>query len=194
MTEFTKRAWALCLALIALPALPAPVQFLGAPERLKEAPAAFAHRLANVYAPGGRWWKEVSPKADDAYRAKVAGEFYDPVFDKLMNENTTLAMKHGGGVDLDYDPVCQCQDDAGPLQVGAVRQTAPDAAELHMKSWCETKGAECRGYLILIRRTGGGWRVYDVVDQGGSVRAMLVRHNACLRTSHNDATAAKCLS
>ena len=193
--SLTRRLWALWLAAVAMTALAAPAgaQFLGAPERARETPAAFAQRLVRLYAPNGRWWKEASPAADAAYRAKVYAQFYDPQFDALMNDNTHLAMKHGGGVDLDYDPVCQCQDDAGPLQVTSVRQRSADAAEMNMKSWCE-KGAVCRGYLIVIRRIGGAWRISDVVGEGGSVRAMLVRHNACLRTTRTDAQAARCLS
>jgi len=175
-------------------AAPAGAQFLGAPERMRETPAAFAQRLVKLYAPNGRWWREESPAADDAYRVRVFAQFYDPRFARLMNDNSTLAMKHGGGVDLDYDPVCQCQDDAGPLQVSSVRQRSADLADLRMKSWCETKDAVCRGYLIVIRRIGGAWRISDVVDEGGSVRAMLVRHNACLRTSRTDAAAARCLT
>jgi hypothetical protein len=100
-----------------------------------------------------------------------AGHF-DPSFLKLDYENQTLFE----GVDvLDADPVCQCQDNGAHYRVNG-RMDGPDRyiATVSMIG-------EPASWQVIMHRTSAGWTFYDVIDDRGSVRAVLQRHNACAR-------------
>ena len=109
----------------------------------------------------------------------VAGGF-EAGFVKLDHENMTLF----DGLDvLDADPVCQCQDSGGHYHFvghaeGPDRYIATVRAEGEKDTW-----------QVIMRKIGAAWTFYDVIDSRGSVRALLMRHNACAR-----ATLAKGLS
>ena len=125
-----------------------------------EPPASFVHRLFEQYQ---------SESGMDA----VNKDFLDPAFAKLMRVNSQLFGKEGEA-DLDYDPVCQCQDFGGEyVFVGG--NSAPDGIFVARMRSGDTK------WRLTLKRIGGVWKVYDVVDAAGSVRARLLRDNACAR-------------
>ena len=97
---------------------------------------------------------------------------YDASFLKLDHDNQTL---FDGEDVLDADPVCQCQDTGGHYRIRTVFQTADRyTAEV------SDQGRPDR-WRVLMRTVRGVWKVYDVIDARGSVRALLERHNACAR-------------
>lgn len=171
----------------------AQAQFIPPAAQAKETPAAFAQRVVALYAPNGRFWAEKGPAADAAFSRKVDAAFYDPAFARLINENGALAGRWGGGPDLDYDPVCQCQDDPGGLVVQRVTERPGGLADVAMLSGVHEAGAKPTAYTLVLRRGPNGWRIADVVEETGSLRARLERHNACLRKARSDDATGKCL-
>jgi hypothetical protein len=158
-----------------------------------ETPAQFSQRLLAVYATNSEWWARpdapAGQRAQAAYQKRVYADFYDPAFVKLMNDNGALAGAKGGGVDLDYDPVCQCQDS------GAVYRYvsgAPKGAFFDAK--VTDNDAQQQPWTLVLEKTPAGWRLYDVVDTTGSVRTWLARHNACLRAAKTEKQAGACIS
>ena len=171
----------------------AQAQFLAPSQRLAETPEGFARRLVRLYAPHGRWWSDKSPASDAAYRAKVYAEFYDPEFEKLIDDNGALASKRMDGPDLDSDPVCQCQDDPGGLKIKSVSRRTAMAADVTLFMPCDKGADQCGLYTIVLKRIAGTWKIHDVIDSQGSIRAMLIRHNSCLRARLSDAALDRCL-
>jgi hypothetical protein len=155
-----------------------------------EPAAAFAHRIVALYASKSRW-----ANADNASIDREYHHFYDPAFARLITDNGRLAGTKAGGVDLDDDPVCGgCQDGPDDLRVVSIDPKGEDRADLHMAGPdCGAKPPECTRYVIVIQRMSGRWKIFDVVDGGGSVRAMLMRHNACLRRARSEAEAGNCV-
>jgi hypothetical protein len=155
-------AW--CLA---APALSAPAAGAGSAR-------AFVDRVVhslNMTTDGPEAWEKLSRKGG-----------YDPSLLRLMDENDHLAQ----GVDLlDADPLCQCQDVGGHYAVAAFTQTGPDDATARIK---DADGA----VTAVLKRTGGAWHVYDVIDSGGSLRTQLTSHNLCMRRFHADADVVRC--
>jgi hypothetical protein len=101
------------------------------------------------------------------------------------------------GPDLDYDPVCQCQENSGRYAVrGVVRRPGGQFADVRMRMTFpgEDQAAGPNDYGIVLVRIPGGWRIWDVISEGRSVRTMLERHNACLRTRSRDRVLARCLA
>lgn len=168
-------------------------QFIPPAAQARETAAAFAQRVVALYAPNGPFWSEKGPAADAAFNRKVDAAFYDPSFAKLISDNGALAGRWGGGPDLDYDPVCQCQDDPGGLVVERVTERPGGFADVAMVSGLHETGSKPTAYSLVLQRGPAGWRITDVVDQTGSLRALLTRHNACLRKARSDAAAGRCL-
>jgi hypothetical protein len=181
------------VAVLSLQVTRADAQFLAASRKAAETPESFAGRIVQLYAPRGRWWGLQSSAANDAYRARVFSEFYDPAFTKLMNDNGVLASKRLDGPDLDSDPVCQCQDDPGGLRIRSVARRQGGVADVTLAMPCDKGPAKCGDYVIVLRRIAGAWKIYDVVDAQGAVRARLARHNACLSARLSDAALDRCL-
>ncbi|HXQ09395.1 MAG TPA: hypothetical protein VN805_00175 [Caulobacteraceae bacterium] len=158
-----------------------------------EAPARFVQRLFAVYADNSEWWANADTpagrKADEAYRNEVYANFYDPAFVKLMDDNGALAGAKNAGADLDYDPVCQCQDLGGVYRYvsGAPKGSFFDAS-------VTSNAADQKPWTLVLQKTSAGWRLYDVVDTGGSVRTRLTRHNACLRKARTETQAEDCIA
>jgi hypothetical protein len=99
---------------------------------------------------------------------------YEHGFWRLVEENGRLA----DGVDvMDADPVCQCQDSGRAFQVKTVR-AEPRRQVFRV---LDPKDRTTKPWLVDMRLIGGKWRVWDVVDDRGSVRALLVSHNRCMR-------------
>jgi len=172
---------------------PTRTQILSVADRVHESPLAFAGRLAGLYAPSSKWWRTASPARDEAYRRQVQTAFLEPGFVKLMDDNGALAGARGGGPDLDYDPLCQCQDAPEDLHVVSAARRGAAAAIVSMKVACGGPNG-CTMFDIALRRGRHGWRVHDVMERAGSVRARLIRHNACLRAARTEAAAEACLA
>jgi hypothetical protein len=120
--------------------------------------------------------------AEQALMAHLHGEGgvsveggYDPEFVRLDYENQKLM----DGVDvLDADPVCSCQDNSGAAY--ATETVRADASRHLIRVW-RPGDRDTPPWTVDLRLIQGRWKIYDVVDSGGSVRARLVRHNACAR-------------
>ena len=120
----------------------------------------------------------------------------DPAFQRLMDDNGSLAFSHYGGVDLDYDPVCQCQDTGGRFTLVSLTRSSPILAVMHMRADSDLPTTEPPAtYDIVLKLIAGRWRIYDVVErENGSLRQQLIRHNACLRASRNPAVIDRCFA
>jgi hypothetical protein len=190
-----RRAWRAILAW-----LPALVMTLGlaaaggAPSQpTAETPTAFAQRVITLYGPQGRWWKLPDTPAGEAERTRIQQAYLEADFNKLMEDNGAIAGQKAGGPDLDYDPVCQCQDGPEHIRLKGVVMKSPDLAELQVQGPdCSPKSNECDDYALVVARTPGGWRIHDVVEKAGSLRARLIRDNACMRAAKNETAAGKC--
>lgn len=158
-----------------------------------ETPAAFVTRLLAPYQPNGQEWRsadtDAADKAQQAFQAKYEAEFYDPGFLKVVDDNSQLAADKSGGVDMDYDPFCQCQEG------GAIYSVVSGHADgAHYDVVVKTNDKAHATWTFVLVDSATGWRVFDVIDQSGDVRAELTQHNACLRASKNETEGAKCVS
>ena len=102
----------------------------------------------------------------------VSEEDFDPSFLKLDTDNQKLL---DGEDVLDSDPVCQCQDTVGKYRVTG----KPDGVDRYVAIVGKVGGKST--WQVILQKINGAWKIYDVVDQRGSVRALLERHNACAR-------------
>ena len=179
-------SFALLAALTALPATAVHAQFLGAEDKARETADAFARRIAGVYGPDGDWAR--SKVAD--YGRRVQAEFYDPDFLALLDEDRQLAgrWKIDG---VDHSPLCQCQQPDVRVNLEAIERVEPDQAEAHMSS-CPDPTSGCTAYDLILRQVAGAWRVYDVAEQGDSLRATLAKDNACMRAAMSEADLKRC--
>ncbi|HLI68035.1 MAG TPA: hypothetical protein VKU90_16850 [Caulobacteraceae bacterium] len=157
-----------------------------------ETPTAFVTRMLAPYQPNGEQWASTDTPAKEAaqkaFQAKYDADFYDPDFGKLMNDNGALAMKKAGGVDMDYDPICQCQDSSATYSVVSGH---PDGA--HYDVVVKSDDKEQGTWTFVLADSDKGWRLYDVIDSGGDVRAMLAQHNACMRAAKTETEGGKCI-
>jgi hypothetical protein len=100
------------------------------------------------------------------------------------------------GVDvLDEDPACNCQDNAGSAY--EIKTVQADAGRHLIQVW-RPKEKNTPPWTVDMRLINGAWRIYDVLYPGGrSVRAKLIRHNACARAHiarHQDPAACASLT
>jgi hypothetical protein len=178
--------------LVGLAAVVIAVAGLGAAPA-KETPAAFVQRLMAVYRTGGEWWASpdtsAARRAQAAYQKRVYADFYDPAFVKLMNDNGALAGAKNAGADLDYDPVCQCQDSGG-----VYRYLSGQARGGFFDAKVTDNAADQKPWTLVLQKTPAGWRIYDVVDESGDVRTRLTKHNACLRAAKTEKAAEDCVA
>ena len=168
-------------------------QFLPYHMKRLETPEDFVGRIVKLYDNESPWWRSQNLTSEETARKHVFKEFYDPSFARLLNDNRTLASKLAGGVDLDYDPVCQCQDGPDDIRVTSVVRRPGPVANAYVTSGCLGERSNCRSWVIVIRRVAGAWRLYDVVEHGRSIRVMLTRHNACMRESRSETAIDRCL-
>jgi hypothetical protein len=93
--------------------------------------------------------------------------FFTPTLRRAINRDTS---GHPGYVGLlDYDPLCQCQDNPREMRIIAMRvgkSTAAVELETGPNPWTR--------YRLKLRRIGPEWKVADVYLRGtGSLTAML---------------------
>jgi hypothetical protein len=153
---------------------------------------AFIARVYAPYQPNGQQWTDptgaAAAKAHAAFIAAYNADVYDPDFLKLIEDNGALASQKIDGPDLDYDVLCQCQDGGATYRYASGH---PDGARFDAVVKSNDK-SQAPWTLVLVD-TPKGWRVYDVLDSTGDVRAMLTQHNACLRVAETQTQAQKCL-
>ena len=163
------------------------------PAPVNESPAQFVMRVFALYRSDSEWWATWSTPAEkaaaNAYTNRVYAAFYDPGFVKVMNDNDTLASAKGAGEDLDYDPVCQCQDSGGVYRYVSGTQNGA-----FFDARVTDNAADQSPWTLVLTRTKTGWRIWDVVDSTGSLRTWLTKHNACLRAAKTEKQAAACVS
>ena len=112
------------------------------------------------------------------------GEQREASLRALVDENQRLASRPpSSGVDLDYDPVCQCQHvDGIVLEVMTVRPSVRNLVEVRVKrGGIDTTPPE--GWVLVLSRAGRSWLIHDVIEDGKSLRARMAAHNACMRHS-----------
>lgn len=157
-----------------------------------ETPSAFAARLLAPYQPNGRMWAPTdtpaAQKALDAFQKTYDASVYTPDFRKLIDDNGALSEK-ADGPDLDYDPLCQCQDSAA---VYSYVSGKPDGAHYDVSVTSNDK--EQGTWTLVLADLPKGWGVYDVINSTGSLRAKLTRDNACLRAAKTQDAAGECES
>jgi hypothetical protein len=121
-----------------------------------------------------------------------SGELF-PDLSVLLSDNGRLAGANYGGPDYEGDAVCQCQEGGKRYTLTDVVQI-PDGYGLRVRADSSFANGthETQRYTVVVRAWRGRMRVYDVVTSEGSTRSMLVRHNACLRASHDAAAIDRC--
>ena len=114
-----------------------------------------------------------SYRADSGKNGAIGEKYFDPALTKLDQDNSRLF----DGVDvLDADPVCQCQD-VGP---GTYRWSGHSEGADRWVATVSRTDVE-RPWQVIWKRIKGRWLIYDVVDETGSIRTQLERHNRCAR-------------
>jgi hypothetical protein len=166
---------------------------IASPPSLPTTPQAFADQLLALY-------PQPDSLADDPNWSRWHDDLYDPEFTRLMDENESFGPLVEGVVDLDYDPLCTCQTKAGFVRISSISTRLDGTAEIKARHCYpadnsgKTKIPEtCSNADLIIKRIGGAWRLYDVLDPG-SIRQRLVRHNACLRKAKTTKAANACLT
>ena len=124
-------------------------------------PAAFVRGLYAAYRVGG-------PDYLDRDAAKA---FAPPLLDLIRRYRATTPPGEVGI--LDWAPICDCQDDTG-MTLGRIDISPPvdgrvtAAVRLHF-------GRAVAPLRFILVKTHGAWRIYDVVDRSGSLKAHLQR-------------------
>ena len=57
---------------------------------------------------------------------------------------------------------------------------------------CSDPTSGCTQYVLVLRRIAGAWRVYDTLEQGDGLRALMLKDNACMRASGSEAELRRC--
>ncbi|HWE44594.1 MAG TPA: hypothetical protein VG407_01085 [Caulobacteraceae bacterium] len=104
--------------------------------------------------------------------AAIGQNYFDPALTKLDRDNGRLF----DGVDvLDGDPVCQCQDVGGTYKWTGHSEGRDRWVAVVSRSDMKTP------WQVIWKRIGNRWGIYDVIDETGSIRGLLERHNRCAR-------------
>lgn len=76
---------------------------------------------------------------------------------------------------IDYDPLCQCQDDGGlALRIVALRETGAGQASAELEA--TTDGAQARRLTLRLVKLRRGWRIADIATaELPSLRAALAQ-------------------
>lgn len=101
---------------------------------------------------------------------------FDAALTHAINEDQRLAASPDEET-LDYDPLCQCQDQTGVKgTIAGLAVTGPAAARASVAlSW---PGAPPKSVTLILSKTAAGWRVHDVVTtKTPSLLALLTRDN-----------------
>lgn len=144
----------------AIAALVLSVAAVGVASAADETPDAFVKRYFGKYRDMDHW-----PQGYD-----ICKDYCDPVFDKLLNASNNTGGDLGDD-DLDYDPICQCQDIPDKFPVKSVKPDGTDGADVAI-----TRDEDKAAWTLVLRKQGGTWKIFDVVEKDGrSIRAFLTK-------------------
>lgn len=92
-------------------------------------------------------------------------DFFDPGLRKLVKADETAAGSDNAPA-MDYDPICQCQDDAG-LKFRITSITGgPTAATVRVEnSFSEDPSSKPILVTYRLTKVGGAWRIVDISAQ-----------------------------
>ena len=113
----------------------------------------------------------------------------DPAYQRLLDDNHTLAPDRLGRDDFHADPICQCFEEGGHYTLVSLTAQGERA-----QARIRIRGGEAPGiYTLVLERTDrGGWRIRDALNGGGSTRAIAERHNACQRRLRGEEQITRC--
>jgi hypothetical protein len=99
---------------------------------------------------------------------------FDAAMRKLMDEDRRLTPEGDEGA-LDFDPFCDCQDDADTKVEIAVTRATADAATVEAR----LGASRDRTVLFDLVRENGAWRVHDIASKSApSLRKLFIDSNA----------------
>lgn len=112
----------------------------------------------------------------------------DPELSRLFGDNVDLAGERLHGYDFRNDPVCQCSESGNDhYTLVSLTQRSSTGAEARIRY-----GSPASAYRLVLEFVDGHWRIRDAVTVTGSNRAILTRHNACMRASHDEVQIHRC--
>jgi hypothetical protein len=127
-----------------------------------DSPRAFVERVYRLY------------HTPDFNPFEHGDRYFTPQLAKAMNDDATMDPGEVGM--LDYDPLCQCQDDSGMhTKVLALSQKG-STADARVAVYFGTR--DQRDIHLKLERTRAGWRIADVVTKDEpSLFADLIKSN-----------------
>jgi len=108
---------------------------------------------------------------------------FDPAMVALLRENDRLTPRGDVGA-IDWDPLCDCQDDSGMVaSVGEIHPSGPGAAIAKVRlRFTQAKPVEESLLTFQLVAVQGQWRIRDVKEKATpSLRALLARANRAAR-------------
>jgi len=95
----------------------------------------------------------------------------DPAFSTIMTQMDML-QKEDPTAAYDYDVFCQCQDyDNQTFSLVSDRMTGTSRYEATVRG----SDKDTKPWKYVLAPVGGTWRITDVIDESGSVRAGMLR-------------------
>ena len=106
---------------------------------------------------------------------RSAVQIFDPTMVGLLKEDRTLTSRGDVGA-IDWDPLCQCQDDDGMrAEIGRVEITGPATASAHVDLHFPSNATAVE---LALTRVAGQWRIHDVSSKDTpSLRDLLMQAN-----------------
>jgi hypothetical protein len=98
-------------------------------------------------------------------------EFCDPAFRKLIGDVGKLDTTDDD-MPYDYDVFCQCQDIGENFVIVSDRLVNPARYEAKIKG---SDGANTKPWTYVFENMGSKWKITDVIDETGSVRAGMMK-------------------
>jgi hypothetical protein len=103
-----------------------------------------------------------------------AERYFTPKLAKAMNDDATMDPGEVGF--LDYDPLCQCQDDSGMKTKVRSETQKGNTADVRVAVYFGTR--DQRDIRLKLERTPAGWRIADIATKDDpSLLAELIKSN-----------------
>ena len=104
-----------------------------------------------------------------------AAQIFDPAMVGLLEEDRKLTAPGEVGA-IDWDPLCQCQDDDGMrVEIGRVEISGPATANVHVELPFPSNPTAVE---LALTRVAGEWRIHDVSSKDTpSLRDLLMQAN-----------------
>jgi hypothetical protein len=123
-----------------------------------------------------RWLYSHYPAPRDAHPFYPVGPIAPRVFDPSLLALIRADQKAANGEEPDYmdaDVLCQCQDDEGlRWSIQTVATTGPSNATARVRLQFPYEH-KTDMVTLQLTRTAQGWRIHDIVGEGGSWRGNL---------------------